>query len=85
MGKDPKEEKKLKQMDATRKEREEKDSAPAIIAFSMEHVRGTGWTFVKLHIKDDKVIKREVKECMDKAHALETFQLEYVGTFIYGQ
>ena len=82
---DPKEVEKLKKMDKRRQEREANDAKDPITAFSMEHVSGTGWTFVTLTIKDDKVIERKVKECMDKAHALETFQLDFVNAFIYGK
>lgn len=80
---DPKEAEKLKKMDKRRQEREANDAKPPITAFAIERTANAGWTFVTFSIKDDKVVDRKIKECMDKAHAIETFQIEFVNTFIY--
>lgn len=80
-----KENKKLKEMDKRREEKETKAALPPIIAFTMEHDTGPIWKLRKLSIKDNKVVSEEVKECFDKQHAVESFQIEFVKTFIYGQ
>ena len=79
-----KENKKLKEMDKRREERESKDSAPPIIAFTMRHSTGVTWEFVKMHIKDGKVVNEKGK-WIRKIGDEETFQIEFVREFIYGQ
>ena len=84
---DKKEEQKLKAMDkrhATKLE-DAKKASIVTVAFTMRHSTGTLWEMVTITIQDGKVIKEEVKECFDIQHAVESFQIEFVNRFIYGQ
>lgn len=79
------EEEKLRIMDAAAKQKKAEEAAPSSIAFSMKHVTGQFWEFITYEIKSGKVVKTEVKECMDKLHAIETFKLAFVREFIEGK
>ncbi len=86
MGRNTKdEEKKIKAMDERRDSLKAAAEAPAEISFSMKKEAGTTWQFITYHTHNGKVIKTEVKECMDKLHAIETYKLAFVSTFIQGR
>ena len=73
------EEEKLKKID------EIGEAAMPELAFSMRHIPGKPWEFVTYFIKGGKVIDTQIKECMDKDHAVETYKLEFVTKFIQGK
>lgn len=79
------EEEKLRKMDSIVEKRKADEAAPSKYALSMNHTTGQFWEFVVYEIKSGKVISTEVKECMDKAHAIETFKIAFVKRFIEGQ
>lgn len=86
MGRNTKEEeKKLKAMDKRRDTLKAAEEAPVEISFSMRKEAGTTWQFITYHTQNGKVIKTEVKECMDKMHAIETYKLAFVSAFIEGR
>lgn len=79
------EEEKLRVMDAIAKQKQDAESAPSIIAYTMKKEPGKSWLFVEYEIKNGKVVNETTKECMDKDHAIETYKLAFVHTFIQGK
>ena len=79
------EEEKLKKMDEIAERRKAEEAAMPELAFSMRHIPGKPWEFVTYFIKGGKVVDTQIKECMDKDHAVETYKLEFVTKFIQGK
>lgn len=59
-------------------------ASPISKAFYIEKHKGS-WHLVVADIQDDKIIKKQVKECENKAISLETFKIEFVKTYYFGK
>jgi hypothetical protein len=51
----------------------------------MKKVPGKGWLFVKYSLKNGKVVDQVEKECFDKQHAIESFEVDFFNEFIIGK
>lgn len=58
--------------------------SPKHIAFYIEKTNGT-WKFIIATIQDDKIISKKVKECDNKAVALETYKIEFSMHYFFGK
>jgi hypothetical protein len=59
-------------------------ASPIIKAFYIEKEKGV-WRFIMADLQDDKVIAKKVKECDNKAIALENFKIQFAMTYFFGK
>jgi hypothetical protein len=86
MGRNTKEEaEKLKKMEQAILKKQQEQASPVRVAYAIEKEPGTGWVFVEYEIKNDKVVNKKMKECMDKDHAIEVYKISFVTKFIEGR
>ena len=79
------EEEKLRKMAEAIEQRKKEEQAAPELAFGMRHIPGKPWEFVIYTLKNNKVTNVEVKECMDKDHAVEMYKINFVTRFIEGK
>jgi len=58
--------------------------SPIVKAFYIEKEKGV-WRLVIADIQDDKVIKKQVKECENKAISLEAFKMAFARLYYFGK
>lgn len=58
--------------------------SPVHKSFYIEKTNGT-WKLVIADVQDDKIISRKIKDCDNKAVALETFKIEFAMLYFFGK
>jgi len=58
--------------------------SPIAKAFYIEKEKGI-WRLVIADIQDDKVIKKQIKECENKAISLESFKMAFARLYYFGK